>query len=70
MELLTPKEVQATLKCSLAYVYKLHERRLLPGVVFPVMGEGKEKPRSMIRFKRSDVISFVESYYNGTSAAG
>jgi hypothetical protein len=66
MELLTPKEVQATLKCSLAYVYKLHERQLLPAVVFPVMGEGTEKPRSMIRFKQSDVIKFIESHYAST----
>ena len=66
MELLTPKEVQATLKCSLAYVYKLYERGHLPALVFPIMGEGTEKPRSMIRFKRSDVVKFIENHYTST----
>lgn len=66
MDLLTPKEVQATLKCSLAYVYKLYERGHLPVVVFPQMGEGTEKPRSMIRFKRSDVAKFIEDHYATT----
>ena len=66
VELLTPKEVQKTLKCSLAYVYKLQERGHLPSLVFPNMGEGTEKPRSMIRFKRSDVIKFIEKHYTTT----
>jgi excisionase family DNA binding protein len=66
MELLTPKEVQATLKCSLAYVYKLVDRGHLPCVGFPQMGEGIEKPRSMIRFKRSDVVKFIEDHYTST----
>ncbi len=66
MELLTPKETKALLKCSLAYVYKLYERGHLPAIVFPNMGEGTEKPRSMIRFKRSDVAKFIEDYYTST----
>ena len=66
MELLTPKDVQKTLKCSLAYVYKLHERGHLPALVFPVMGDGTEKPRSMIRFKHADVIKFIEDHYTST----
>jgi len=65
-ELLPPKEVQVTLKCSLAYVYKLVDRGHLPCVSFPNMGEGIEKPRSMIRFKRSDVVKFIDEYYTST----
>lgn len=66
LDLLTPKEVQATLKCSLAYVYKLYERGHLRAVVFPNMGKGSEKPRSMIRFKRSDVTDFIDNHYTST----
>jgi predicted DNA-binding transcriptional regulator AlpA len=65
-DILTPKEVQATLRCSLAFVYKLYERGHLPAVVFPNMGEGREKPRSMIRFMRADVIKFIENHYAST----
>jgi hypothetical protein len=66
MELLTPKETKALLKCSLAYVYKLYEHGHLPAIVFPNMGEGTEKPRSMIRFNRSDVVRFIENHYTTT----
>jgi len=65
-ELMTPQEVQGILKCSLAYVYKLHERGKLPAVVFPNMGEGNEKPRSMIRFRRSDITNFINNHYAST----
>lgn len=65
-DLLTPNEVKATLRCSPAYVYKLYERGHLPAVVFPVMGQGTEKPRSVIRFKRSDINEFIESHYAST----
>jgi excisionase family DNA binding protein len=65
-ELLTPKEAKTMLRCSLAYVYKLYERKHLPAVVFPNMGEGTEKPRSLIRFKRSDIDKFIENHYAST----
>lgn len=65
-ELLTPKEARAILKCSLAYVYKLVERGHLPSVNFPNMGEGLERPRSMVRLKRSDLVKFIENYYTST----
>ena len=66
MELLTPKETKVLLNCSLAYVYKLYARGHLPAIVFPNMGEGNEKPRSMIRFIRSDVVKFIEDNYTST----
>jgi excisionase family DNA binding protein len=65
-ELLTPREARDILKCSLAYVYKLVERGHLPSVNFPNMGEGTEKPRSMVRLKRSDVAKLIEDYYTST----
>ncbi len=65
-ELLTPKEAKTILRGSLAYVYKLYERGHLPAVVFPMMGMGTEKPRSMIRFKHADVVKFIENYYTST----
>jgi hypothetical protein len=65
-DLLTPKETKAMFKCSQAYVYKLYERGHLPAVVMPNMGEGTEKPRSMIRFKRSDVVKFIDDHYTTT----
>jgi excisionase family DNA binding protein len=65
-ELLTPKEARDILNCSLAYVYKLVERGHLPSVNFPNMGEGMEKPRSMVRLKRTDVAKFIEDYYTST----
>ena len=65
-ELLTPKEAKTILKCSLAYVYKLYERGHLPAVVFPIMGKGIKKPRSMVRFKRSDITDFIHNHYTST----
>jgi len=58
-ELLTPKEVKAILKCSLAYVYKLSDRRLLPCVRIPCIGNDS---RSMVRFKPDDVMEFIEKH--------
>jgi hypothetical protein len=65
-ELLTPKETKAILKCSLAYVYKLYERGHLPAVVMPNMGEGTEKPRSMVRFRREDITIFINNHCTST----
>jgi hypothetical protein len=65
-ELLTPKDVRNILKCSPAYVYKLVERGHLPAWRGPDMGKGKEKPRSMIRFMRADVVKLIENYYTST----
>ena len=64
MELLTPKEVKAILKCSLPYVYKLGERGLLSCVRIPTIGNDK---RSMVRFKQKDVIDFIERNYHQTT---
>ena len=62
--LLTPKEVQKILKCSLPLVYKMAERGQIPCVRWECPGHGTERSRTMIRFKLSDVHEFVERHYN------
>jgi hypothetical protein len=66
MELLTPKDVQKLLKCSLPLVYRLAERGQLACVRWPCPGKGSEKPRCMVRFKLDDVIKFIEEHYQRT----
>jgi len=61
--LLTPKEVSKILGCSLPYVYKIAERKLVPCVRIPCPGKGNQK-KTMVRFKQADLISFIEGYYN------
>jgi excisionase family DNA binding protein len=62
-ELLTPKDVKAILKVSLPTVYRMAERAQLPCVRIECPGEGIEKPRSIVRFKKSDVLEFIERHY-------
>jgi predicted DNA-binding transcriptional regulator AlpA len=66
-ELLDAKEVRQILKCSLPYVYKLVERGQVPCVRWECVGDGKDKPRTMVRFKRSDIIAFIEAHYAPTT---
>ena len=66
MELLDAKEVKKILKCSLPLVYKLAERNQLPCVRWECPGEGDKKPRTMVRFKQSDVFDFIENHYKCT----
>jgi len=61
--LLDAKEVKKILKCSLPLVYKLAERNQLPCVRWECPGVGDEKPRTMVRFKQSDVLDFIENHY-------
>jgi len=63
MELLDAKEVRKILKCSLPLVYKLAERGQIPCVRWECPGEGTKKPRTVVRFKKNDVIQFVEKHY-------
>ena len=59
--LLDAKEVRQILKCSLPAVYKMAERGQLPCVRWDCLGEGIEKPRTMVRFKKADVMDFIEN---------
>ena len=64
--LLHAKEVKAILSCSLPLVYKLADRGQLPCVRWECPGEGKKKPRTMVKFKRADVIEFIEKHSSTT----
>ncbi len=61
--LLDAHEVKRLLKCSLPWVYKAADQGLIPCVRIPCRGVGTEKPRTMVRFKRQDIFSFIEVHY-------
>lgn len=62
-QLLDAKEVKRLLKCSLPLVYKLAQRKQIPCIRIPCPGEGSQKPKSLVRFKRNDVLMFIEKHY-------
>ena len=64
--LLDAKEVKRLLKCSLPWVYKAAAQGLLPCVRIPCSGKGARKPKTMLRFKREDILAFIEQYYHGS----
>jgi predicted DNA-binding transcriptional regulator AlpA len=64
--LLQAKEVSRILKCSLPLVYRMAERGQLPCVRWECPGNGKKKPRTMVRFERTDVINFIEKHRTST----
>jgi predicted DNA-binding transcriptional regulator AlpA len=66
IELLNAKQVQKILRCSLALIYKMAERGQLPHIRWECPGEGKKKPRTMVRFKLSEVLDFIERHSEST----
>ena len=58
--LLDAKQVRQILRCSLTLVYKMAERGQIPCVRWECPGKGKEKPRTMVRFREEDVKAFIE----------
>jgi hypothetical protein len=60
--LLDAKEVKRLLRCSLPFVYKLAERGQLSCIRIPCQTLGTRK-KELVRFKREDVIGFIESHY-------
>jgi len=65
-ELLDAKDVKKILRCSLPLVYKMAEQKRIPCVRWECPGKGKEKPRTMVRFKLSDIMEFIEKHYTTT----
>jgi predicted DNA-binding transcriptional regulator AlpA len=61
--LLDAKEVKTILRCSLPLIYKMADRGQIPCVRIPCSGKGK--PKSLLRFKKIDVINFIENNYQG-----
>ena len=65
--LLDAKEVKKLLRCSLPWIYKAADQGLIPCVRIPCPGEGTEKQRTMVRFKKNDILSFINRHYSTTS---
>ena len=61
--LLNAKDVKNLLRCSLPLVYKMAKRGQLPCVRWECPSEGGKRPKTIIRFKRSDVFKFIEENY-------
>jgi len=61
--LLDAKEVKKILRCSLPLVYKMADRGQLPCVRWECPGIGDSRPRTMVRFKKEDVLAFIENNY-------
>ena len=64
--LLTAQDVKRMLKVSLATIYNLAGQGRLPCVRWDCPGEGTKKPRTMVRFKVSDVYEFIEKHYRNS----
>ncbi len=60
--LLTAEEVRKILSCSLPLVYKLADAGELPCVRWQCLGIPKAKPRHMVRFRKADVMAFIEKH--------
>jgi excisionase family DNA binding protein len=60
--LLTPKDLARLLKVSSALPYKMADRGQLPCVRIPCIGPGG-RSKALLRFRRSDVMAFVEAHY-------
>jgi hypothetical protein len=61
--LLNAKDVKKLLRCSLALVYKMADRGQLPCIRWECPTDGRRRPKSVLRFKRSDILAFVEGNY-------
>jgi len=66
IELLTAKDVKSFLRCSLPFVYKLSASGRLPAVRIPCTGNGTKRQRYLVRFKKADVLAFIEGHYENT----
>lgn len=59
--LLSAKDVARILRCSVPLVYRMAERGQIACVRWAMQGEGK--PKLMLRFRREDVLGFIEGHY-------
>jgi len=65
-DLLDAKDVRKILKCSLSLVYAMAEREQIPCVRWECPGNGT-RGKTVVRFKKSDVIEFIEKHYQRQS---
>lgn len=63
LEFLTPLEVKKILKVSLSLVYRFADRGQLKCVRIPSPGNNGKRAKSTVRFRKSDLIDFVEKHY-------
>jgi len=61
-DLLKASDVAKIFQCSRALIYRMAERGQLPCVRWPCPGMGKKLTRETVRFKKADVIDFVEKH--------
>jgi hypothetical protein len=61
--LLDAKEVKKLLRVSLPLIYKMADRGQLPCVRWGCPGEGREKPRTVVRFRQQDIFNFIQNHY-------
>jgi transposase len=61
--LLNARDVSKILCCSRPLVYKMASRGQLPCIRWDSPGNGKRRPRTVVRFKIEDVLRFMENHY-------
>jgi hypothetical protein len=61
--LLNARDVSKILRCSLPHVYKMADRGQLACIRWDCPGNGERRPRTVVRFKKSDVFDFMEAHY-------
>ena len=61
--LLNAKDVSKILRCSVPHVYKMADRGQLACIRWDCPGNGAKRPKSVVRFKKSDVFDFLEAHY-------
>jgi len=64
--LLDAREVRSLLHCSLPFVYKLADRGRLACVRWDCLGDKDGRAKTMVRFKKNDVLHFIERHYKST----
>lgn len=61
--LLTARDVKTLLRVSLPLVYKLADRGQLACVRWSCPGKNGGREKTMLRFKKADVLAFIEKNY-------
>lgn len=61
--LLNVRDISKILCCSIPHVYKMAARGQLPCIRWESPVNGEKRPRTVVRFKKSDVFNFLEAHY-------
>ena len=61
-DLLKASDVAKIFQCSRALIYRMADRGELPCIRWECTGEGKKQKRETVRFKKADIIAFVEKH--------